>query len=196
MNKMFIWALAAGATLFLGSKVAKAASKTQNLMDKIKFYPGLPQIKGLKDGFFNFLFTVQVMNQSAFDLSIDNLFVSVQYTDPLTKQWAELLTQNAPVTVKTKTGTTTVLTISKQKMNKLPGIPLSLPLTNAGVIRDLVLGKISPNLRVVTRFEYAGVELPAVEQMIDAKAMVAPLRTLLSSLRLLKGLGNTSIELA
>lgn len=196
MSKTVIWVLVAGATLFLGSKVAQAASKTQNLMDKIKFYPGLPHIKGLKDGFFNFLFTIQVMNQSALDISIDNLFVSVQYIDPLTKQWSELLTQNAPVTVKTKTGTTTVLSISKQQMNKLPGIPLSLPLTNAGVIRDLVLGKISPNLRVVTRFEYAGVELPAIEQMIDAKAMVAPLRTLLSSLRLLKGLGNTSIELA
>lgn len=196
MSKTVIWVLVAGATLFLGSKVAQAASKTQNLMDKIKFYPGLPQVKGLKDGFFNFLFTVQVMNQSAFDLSIDNLFVSVQYTDPVTKQWTELLTQNAPVKVTTKTGTTTVLSLPKQQMNKLPGIPLSLPLTNAGVIRDLVLGKINPNLRVVTRFEYAGVELPAVEQMIDAKAMVAPLRSLLSSLRLLKGLGNTSIELA
>lgn len=196
MSKTVIWVLVAGATLFLGSKVAKAASKTQSLMDKIKFYPGLPQIKGLKDGFFNFLFTVQVMNQSEFDISIDNLFVSVQYIDPLTGQWTELLTQNAPVTDNTKTGTSTTLTISKQKMNKLPGIPLSLPLTNAGVIRNLISGKISPSLRVVTRFEYAGMELPAIEQMIDAKAMIAPLRSLLSSLRLLKGLGTTSIELA
>lgn len=197
MNKPVIMALAVGTVLLLGSKVASAASRTQNLIDKIKFYPGIPKYSGLKDGFLNFLFSVQVMNQSAFDLAIDNLFVSVRYIDPKTNKWEELLTQIAPVKVKTPKGEeSTTIPIAKQRMSKFPPIPLSLPLSNAGVVSGLILGRINPTLKVVTRFEYAGIELPAIEQEINAKEMVAPVRSVLSSLRLLKGLGSNGIELA
>jgi len=193
MSKPLIWIFAAGLTVLLSSKLASAASKTQGLLDKIKFYPGIPKFTRYENGFFNFQLTVQVMNQSAFDLEIDNLWISIQYIDPITNKWQELVTQNAPVQAKSNS---THLPIAKHKLSILPVIPLSVPVSNAGVIADLILGKINPQLKVVTRFEFSGVELPAIEQMIDAKAMVAPVRSVLTSLHLLSGLETNQIERA
>ncbi len=187
MSKKGLLALLAGVALLVGIPLASSASKVQNMLDKIKFYPGIPSYVNFKSGFFNFLFHLQVMNQSAFDITINNLFVSVRYVDPVTKEWKELVTQNAPVTQ---------ITLKKYTLNKPAAIPLAIPYDNVGVIRDLISGKISGTLKVVTTFQYAGIQMPEIEKDIDAKAMLAPVRNLLKTFKVLKGLGSTTIEIA
>lgn len=187
MSKKGLFALLAGVALLVGIPLASSASKVQNMLDKIKLYPGLPSYVDFKSGFFNFLFRLQVMNQSAFDITIHNLFVSVRYADPVTREWKELVTQNAPVTK---------LTLNKYTLNKPAPIPLAISYDNVGVIKDLLDGKISGTLKVVTTFQYAGVQIPEIEKEIDAKAMLAPLRNLLKTFKVLKGFGSTSIEIA
>ena len=185
MSKKGLFALIAGVALLVGLPLASSASKVQNMLDKIKLYPGIPSYVNFKNGFFNFLFQLQVMNQSAFELTIHNVFVSVQYADPVTKEWKELVTQNAPLTK---------LTLKKYTLNKPAPIPLAIPYGNVGVIRDLIAGKINGTLKVVTTFEYAGVQMPAIEKEIDAAAMLAPVRNIIKNFKVLKGFG--SIEIA
>jgi hypothetical protein len=186
MSKKGLFALLAGVALLVGIPLASSASKVQNMLDKIKFYPGLPSYVDFKSGFFNFLFRLQVMNQSAFDITIHNLFVSVRYLDPVTKEWKELVTQNTPVKI----------TLNKYTLNKPKPIPLAISYDNIGVLKDLIDGKISGTLKVVTTFQYAGVQIPEIEKEIDAKAMLAPLRNILKTFKVLKGFGSTSIEIA
>jgi hypothetical protein len=143
----------------------KKTSTYQAIRDKFKFFVGTPRVHNYKDGFINIAIDgTKITNQSSLDLVIDKLYTSVQYLDPKTNLYTDLLIQNAAVDN---------IIIKPYAFNTVPSIMVSMPLTNLGILKNMIGGTVSSTVKVITRFQIAGVEVPAIENMVDFKAAIS-----------------------
>lgn len=168
-----------GAALGIGLLFSKA-TQAQNLSTKFKVNPLVPNDFNLQNG-INFNLPVQIVNQSTFDVTINNLYISVQNnaaganTPP---NWQDLFYMVKPVTA---------LTIAKNAATNINKVPLTANYTNALTIYQMLTGAISSILKVSVRFEVAGgFEVPPIEFTVDAKQLFLPFKAALKSI----GLGN------
>lgn len=169
--------LIAGIAIAFGG--AKIASRAQGFADKFKLFTATPLVHKISGGNIIFRITgMRIMNQNDIQASISNLFINLKYINPKTKVYEDLAIQ---------TNTLNDITFGSNTMTTLPMIELSVPFSNVGVFTGLISGAVNPNLKLVTRFQSGGVEIPAIETIIDGKSMAAPVRALLKRL----GLGST-----
>lgn len=166
-------------------------SKSSALSDKFKFFIGQPDFAGHEGtigfGFLNLTIkNSSVTNQSNLTLTLNNIYATVQYQDAITRQWKDLTVQRQVIAS---------ITIPAYSTATLPPIAISLPDQNVLNLKDLILGKISGQLKVVTRLQLGGIE-QTIETMIDAAAMFAPIKNYVGGF--LSGLGsvNTLISMS
>jgi hypothetical protein len=171
--------LIGGAALGIGLLLSKA-SQAQNLTTKFKVNPLAPNDFNLQGG-INFNLPVQIVNQSTFDVTINNLYISVQNnlsSNAQTPNWQDLFYMVTPVKN---------ITIAKNAVTNINAVPLTAGYANAITIYQMITGSLSSLLKVSVRFEVlGGIEIPPIEFTVDAKQMLLPLKTLLKNI----GLGN------
>ncbi|MCA0428703.1 MAG: hypothetical protein LCH37_14810 [Bacteroidetes bacterium] len=162
--------------------IVSTTTRAQSLEQKFKLITGTPSNFTISGGNLRFNAPVSIVNQSAFDITIRNLFVNISYQDS-SGVWQDLFFQpNAVSQVTFAKGTTT----------NLNTIPLQMPLTNVFTIVQMMAGKIGATLKVTTRFEVSGIAAPAIETTIDAKSYIQPLITLLQKYGLINTGGKVS----
>ena len=166
-------------TLLAVGFAVSVGSKAQNITANFKASPLLPNDFNLQGG-INFNLPIQIINQSSFDVTVNNIYISVQTSTGNT--WQDLFYMTSPVK--------TVL-IRKQAATNINQVPLKADYTSAYTILQIINGSVSSNLKVVVRFEAVGIQLTPIEFFIDAKQLLAPFKSVLGSF--LNGLpsGNT-----
>lgn len=163
------------ALALVGFMITSTTLKAQNLDQQFKLYAGVPSNISISGGNLKFNAPVSITNQSAFDVTITNLFVNISYKDS-NGTWQDLFYQpNGISAVTFKKGTTT----------NLNTIPLQMPLSNALVLVQLITGKLTGKLKITTRFQVQGLQLAPIETEIDAKAYVQPIISVLKGFGLL-----------
>jgi hypothetical protein len=171
--------LIGGAALGIGLLLSKA-TQAQNLNTKFKVNPLLPNDFNLQ-GAINFNLPVQIVNQSTFDVTINNLYISVQNnlsSNAQAPNWQDLFFMVTPVKN---------LTIAKNTATNINKVPLTAGYANAITIYQMLTGTLSSLLKVSVRFEVlGGIEVPPIEFTVDAKQLLLPFKNLLKSF----GLGN------
>ena len=166
------------AMLLVSTAVIAKASQTNNLVTKFKLNPQIPNNARISNGLLNINFPVQIINQSTFDVTIQNLYVNVSYKDS-DGIWQDLFYQANAVKQ---------VDIKKLVPTNLNTIPLSMPLTNVFTLLDIFTGKLSKTLLVSTRFQAGGVEIAPILTQIDAGVYLKPIIAVLKKF----GLGETS----
>lgn len=155
------------------------ATQAQNLTTKFKVNPLVPNDFNLQGG-INLNMPVQIINQSTFDVNIDNLYISLQSNSAPAAAapiWQDLFYMVTPV----KT-----VAIAKNGATNLNKVPLTAGFSSAFLIYQMFTGAVSSIIKVTVRFEIAGFEIPPIEYATDAKTLLLPLKNLLKSF----GLGN------
>jgi len=160
--------LLAGLVL-LGGFAVSIGSKAQNISAKFKASPLVPNNFSLQGG-ISFNLPVQIVNQSGFDVTINNVYISIQNASGNIYQ--DLFYMTSPVK--------SVL-IRKQAATNINQVPLKADYSSALTIYQIIQGSISSNLKVVVRFEAVGIELAPIEFFVDAKQLLAPFKNILNS---------------
>lgn len=166
------------AVLLSAGLLLSVGSKAQNIAAKFKAFPLIPNDFNLQGG-VNLNLPIQIINQSTFDVSVNNLYITIQNNagTAAAPSWSDMFYMTSPVK------NVLIRANSATNINK---VPLTAPFTLAYTIYQIITGAASSNLKVIVRFETVGVELPAIEFYLDAKSAFAPLVALLKKF----GLGN------
>lgn len=175
-TKLFIGGAIAIVT---AAALATGASKLKNLSTKFKANAGIPQNVSLKGGNLSFNLPIEITNQSAFDVTLQNLYVTVQSKNA-NGDYEDLFIQNNGIKE---------VKINKLVTSRLGIIPLSTSYANAAKLVNILTGKLSPDLKVIVRFDILSYELNPIEFIVNAKDMLTPFVTILKTFGVLKGLG-------
>src|SRR5690606_22291000 len=79
--------------IVVAAALATGASKLKNLSTKFKANAGIPQNVSLKGGNLSFNLPIEITNQSAFDVTLQNLYVTVQSKNE-NRDFEDLFIQN------------------------------------------------------------------------------------------------------
>lgn len=159
--------------------LATGASKLKNLSSKFKANAGIPQNVSLKGGNLSFNLPIEITNQSAFDVTLQNLYVTVQNKNA-NGDFEDLFIQNNGIKE---------VKINKLVTSRLGIIPLSTSYANAAKLVNIITGKLPNDLKVIVRFDILNYELNPIEFIVNAKDMLTPFVTILKTFGVLKGLG-------
>ncbi len=159
--------------------LATGASKLKNLSTKFKANAGIPQNVSLKGGNLSFNLPIEITNQSAFDVTLQNLYVTVQSKNA-NGDFEDLFIQNNGIKE---------VRISKLVTSRLGTIPLSTSYANAAKLVNILTGKLSPDLKVIVRFDILSYELNPLEFIVNAKDILTPFASILKTVGLVKGIG-------
>ncbi len=165
--------------IIAGAALVTGASKLKNLSTKFKANAGIPQNVSLKGGNLSFNLPIEITNQSAFDVTLQNLYVTVQNKNA-NGDFEDLFIQNNGIKE---------VKINKLVTSRLATIPLSTSYANAAKLVNILTGKLSSDLKVIVRFDILSYELNPLEFIVNAKDMLTPFMTILRTFGLLKGLG-------
>jgi hypothetical protein len=170
------------ALLVVAGGAVAAGSKVNNISSKFKGSAGLPGDISLKGGELNMNLPITLTNQSAIDVTLKNLYVTLQNRDS-SGQWQDLFIQKNAVKE---------VAIKQYVTSKLGKIPLTCSYLDGVQIVNMLTGRQDHVLKVLVRFDVFGVELKPLEFLIDAKQYFVPLKTILKSAGLM---GSDNAEL-
>ena len=137
MNKATKITVAATAILAAAIALIKGASKIKNLNQKFKASAGVPNDISLKNGNLSFNLPIDINNQSSFDVTLQNVYVTIQNKDA-NGNFEDLFTQS--------NGIKEVL-IKQLVTSRLGTIPLSTSLVNSVKIANIIGGKSSSEFK-------------------------------------------------
>lgn len=163
--------LGSAAIILAAAALVSGASKFKNLSSKFKGSAGVPQNISLKGGNLSFNLPIEITNQSAFDVTLQNLYVTIQNRDN-SGNWEDLFIQLSGIKQ---------VEIKKLVTSRLANIPLSTGYTNAVKLLNLLSGKASPELKVTVRFDILSYELNPIEFILNAQELLVPFKSLLKS---------------
>lgn len=174
MNNKGIIALA---SLFALGAAFAVASKASNLTTKFKATLGTPEKLAVKGTSISLNLPVKINNQSAVNVTVKNMYVTVQNQDS-SGNWEDLFTQ--PQAIKE-------VAFAAYKTSSLPVIPLQLssPLT----LGKILAGKLPQKLKCIIRFDVLKFEIPPIEFEMDASSYLAPIKNFIKKNPLLSKLG-------
>lgn len=182
MNKAAKITVAATAILAAAIALLKGASKIKNLNQKFKASAGVPNDISLKNGNLSFNLPIDINNQSSFDVTLQNVYVTIQNKDA-NGYFEDLFTQS--------NGIKEVL-IKQLVTSRLGTIPLSTSLVNSVKIANIIGGKSSSEFKIIVRFDLFGFELDPIEFIINGKELLEPFKRTLNMFGFLNGLGYAS----
>lgn len=172
------------AAIIAVTALATGASKVKNLSDKFKADTGTPSNISAKGGRISFNLPISINNQSSFDVTLQNLYVTIQNRD-LNGNWEDLFIQNNAVRE---------AEIKKLVTSRLPVIPLNAGFAKAATIVNILSGQQSRELKVIIRFEILNYEISPIEFTVNATTLLAPFRAMLKSFGLLKGIDGLGYQ--
>lgn len=175
--------IGSGVGLLALAYAASATTRAQDLKAKLKLNPLIPGNISANFGAFQITgnFPVEVINQSAIDITLSNLYINVSHKDE-TGAWSDLLVQRNGINQ---------VSFKKNVATKLGQIPLTMGFSKVPSLVKIITGKLPRTLLVTTRFEVAGIEIEPIQTEIDATSYLQPLVSALKNIGLLNGSGNS-----
>lgn len=179
MSKTIV--IGSGVGLLALAYAASATTRAKDLKAKLKLNPLVPGNISANLSAFQITgnFPVEVINQSAIDITLANLYINVSHKDE-NDQWTDLLVQRNGINQ---------VTFKKNVATKLSQIPLTMAFSKVPSLVKIITGKISRTLLVTTRFEVAGIEIEPIQTEIDATSYLQPVIAVLRNIGLLNGSG-------
>jgi hypothetical protein len=180
MNKtirnLLIAILGIGTLAYVAKKGTQLVTDITDVRDKFKILIGTPRIHDIKNlGFGGVdiaIDSTQIVNQTSITATIENLYVTVKYTDT-NGQWQDLLINKNSIPS---------ITIEGNKSNILPPIMLYLDFSSIITLIRIFSGQLPSQLKIVTRFNYAFVG-QTIETTVDANQFLAPIKAAISRLK-------------
>lgn len=185
MNKGAILALVGvGAILAFGG--ARRVSNLRNFSDKLNLFASIPVVHKVNATSIVIRINgMRVMNQNDVDFNVTNLFTNVQFLNPETGRYSDIAVQS---------NTIPELLFGRNRQTTIPMVELTIPLNAYASIIDIIRGAANPELRVITRFQARGYQLPPLESFVNAKQFLGPIATVLQKARL-AGLTQSNVVL-